>query len=149
MSHNTTYNISVSDARDRIVKKGQTAMAPRYIWLFTEPLALSISSIMIIFGYISFILKHYGLQSAIDDIPMVSKLIVSIFGSVETLYSAVVASFYWLGTLPTNLRCFLIYPVKQWPIGLYSSAVLGILFSVRHWSSLELLRSKSLRSNHK
>ena len=70
-------------------------MAPRYIWLFTEPLALSISSIVIIFGYISFILKHYGLQSAIDNIPVMSKLIISIFGSVETLYSAVVASFYF------------------------------------------------------
>ena len=88
-------HVSVSDARVRILKESQKAMAPQYIWLLIDPLALLVLSIMLIFGHISFTLQRDGLQSAIDNIPLMPKLVTSIFGSVGALYSAVLASFYF------------------------------------------------------
>lgn len=50
---------------------------------------------MVVFGYVTFVLKHDGLQDTLRDVPMALQILKSIFGSTETFYLAVKGSWYF------------------------------------------------------
>ena len=87
-------------------------MAAKFSWLLTEPLPLLILLIMIIFGYITIILKLDGLRSTMDGIPLASKFIISIFGSVDGFYTAVLASFYFSIFAHVSEAVYVTYKLK-------------------------------------
>jgi hypothetical protein len=84
----------VLDVSPRLRKESHKAMSARYIWMFTETLPLLILTIMLVFGHITFILELDGLQSTINEVPLASTLVESIFGNVDTFYLAVKGSLY-------------------------------------------------------
>jgi hypothetical protein len=84
-------------------------MGAKCRWLFTEPFPLLILIVMSMFGYITIILDEDRFLSTIDGDPTVSNLIMSIFGSVGTCYSAITFSFNVGIFLHVLEACFVTY----------------------------------------
>jgi hypothetical protein len=104
-------NILVLDASLQILEEGKNAMGARYSWLF-EPLPLSILVIMVVFGYITFILKSEGLQLALDGGSFVAKILTDLFGSVDKSYFAVMCSWYLAVFLHVLEAIYVAYEMK-------------------------------------
>ena len=83
----------VADAIDRVVKEGESAMEAQCMWLVTEPLPLLILMVVATLGYVALVMGENGIESAIDSIPFVEKIISFLFGSY--FFIAVKSSFYF------------------------------------------------------
>lgn len=110
---------SVNDAPSRLLVESRKAMAARWSWLYSEPLTLFVLVVMLVLGYITFILDQDGLQFAIDNTPLASKLLTWTFGSVGVFYSAVSGSFYvavWLHVLEASYVAVKLYTKLKLPV---------------------------------
>ncbi|KAL7520694.1 hypothetical protein ACHAWX_005401 [Stephanocyclus meneghinianus] len=111
--------VSVNDAPSRLLVESRKAMAARWSWLYSEPLTLFVLVVMLVLGYITFILDQDGLQFAIDNTPLASKLLTWTFGSVGVFYSAVSGSLYvavWLHVLEASYVAVKLYTKLTLPV---------------------------------
>jgi hypothetical protein len=88
------------------------AMTPKWLWLLTEPAPLLVSIVMLLLGYVSFVMGNDELQSAVQRAPVTSKILTAIFGSVGTFYSAIRASFYLAVCLHTLEAFYVAFKMK-------------------------------------
>ena len=101
----------VTDAEPRLLKESHKAMGARYSWLFTG-LPLLVLMIMLIFGFITFVLEQDGLHSTMSGVPSAVKLLESIFGSIDRFYFVVKGSWYLAVFLHVLEACYVAFKLK-------------------------------------